>query len=163
MISDVTRGFWGIGALIVGSEDTGCKFGVVAADSALWVAAADGGLAVAFADREGLGSCELFFLDLPGPGVERLDVFDLTCGLIGEDSLEATGELAAEGVLFGWSFFAVVIDDVDDSRVGFAVVEEDGGTTIEAAAAVSSIGSAVSCGAPEMELKGLSSMMVAFR
>lgn len=101
LISDVTKGFWGIGALIVESDVTGCKFGVVAADNALWVAAADGGLVVVLVDREGLRSCVLFFLDLPGPAVERLDVFDLFCGLIGDDSLEGTGELAADVFRFG--------------------------------------------------------------
>jgi hypothetical protein len=124
LISDVTMDFWGPGALTVESDTAGYKLGVVAADSALCVAAAEGGLAVVLADREGLRSGVLFFLDLPGPAVERLEVFDLTCGLIGEDSLEGTGELAADVFRFGWKFFVVATDEFDDSREGFEVVDD---------------------------------------
>jgi hypothetical protein len=159
LISDVRRSFWGVGAVMV-SEGTGCKLGVVTADNALWVAAADGGLVGVLVDREGLVSCVLFFLDLPGPAVERVEVVGLTCGLIGDDSLEGTGELAVEVFRFDWSFFVVVTDDVDGSRAGFGVVGGGGGRTMEEPAAVaSSIGSAVSCGAPEMEVKALSSIV----
>lgn len=71
------EGFWGTGALIGGSESAGCSLGVFTADNALWVAAAEGGLAGVLFDREGLRSCVLSFLDLPGPAVERLLGLDL--------------------------------------------------------------------------------------
>jgi hypothetical protein len=87
------------------------------------VAAADGGLVVVLADRDGLMSCVLFFLDLPGPVVERAEVFDLGGGRTGEVSLDGIGEFAADVFRFGWSFFVVVIEDVDDSRTGFVVVD----------------------------------------
>ena len=113
-------------------------------------------------DREGIGSCVLFFLALPGPAVERLEVLGLTCGLIGEGSLEGAGELVADVFLFGWNFFAVLVDVADDSRVGFEGVEVgSGGMIDETAAVVSSTDSAVSCSAPETEVKGLSSIVTA--
>jgi hypothetical protein len=87
------------------------------------VAAADGGLVVVLADRGGLMSCVLFFLDRPGPAVERAEVFDLGCGRIGEDSLDGIGEFAADGFRFGWNFFVVTMEDVDNSRTGLEVVE----------------------------------------
>jgi len=100
LISDVWGGFWGAGALRVGSEATGGKLGVEATDSALCVAAADRGLVDVLADREGLISWELFFLALPGPVTERLEVFALGCGRIGELSLDGIGELVVDGVRF---------------------------------------------------------------
>jgi hypothetical protein len=87
------------------------------------VAAADGGLVVVLADRGGLMSCVLFFLDRPGPAVERAEVFDLGCGRIGEDSLDGIGEFAADVFRFGWNFFVVTMEDVDNSRTGLEVVE----------------------------------------
>ena len=61
------------------------------------MAAADGGLLfVLVGARDGLTSCTLFFLDLPGP-VERADeVLGFNGGLTGEDSLDACAELVAE-------------------------------------------------------------------
>ena len=140
------------------SEGTGCKLGVDAADNALWVAAADGGLVGVLVDREGLVSWVLFFLDLPGPAVERVDVLGLTCGLIGDDSLEGTGELAADVFRLSWSFFVAVVV-VTDGVDGVADGGGSGTTTDEPAAVVSSRGSSVSCGAPEMETKALSSIV----
>jgi hypothetical protein len=43
LISEVTDGFCGIGARIVGSDIPGCRVGIDAADRALCVAAAEGG------------------------------------------------------------------------------------------------------------------------
>jgi hypothetical protein len=42
--SAVEDGFWGVGALMVGSEATGCREGVVTAERTRCWAAADGGL-----------------------------------------------------------------------------------------------------------------------
>ena len=114
--------------MIEASEITGSRLGVVATDSALRVAAAEGGLGVALVDREALRSCVLFFLDLLGPAVERLDVLDLTSGLIGDDSLEGTGEVVADVWRFVWSFFTVGVDvdgvdDVDNSGTSLDCVE----------------------------------------
>ena len=161
LISDVTSGFCGIGALIVDSEVEGSSFGVDAADNALWVAAAEGGFAVVPADREGLGSCELFFLDLPGPAAERLEGLLLNCGLIGDDSLERAGELVADGVRLGWGFFATAVDDDDDeSRISLDVVEVSG-TIDEPAAVISAADSAVTCGASELGVKDVLSIVAA--
>lgn len=77
LLSTGTEGFWAIGALIVGPDSTGCSLGVCAIDNALLVAAAEGGLAGVLFGREGLRSCVLLFLDLPGPAVERLGGLDL--------------------------------------------------------------------------------------
>lgn len=43
LISEVMDGFWGTGALIAGSDCEGCRAGIDAAESALCVAAAEGG------------------------------------------------------------------------------------------------------------------------
>ena len=74
------------------------------------------------AGRDGLVSCVLFFLDRPGPAVEREEGFALGCGRIGEDSLEGMGEFAADVFRFGWSFFVALVEGVDSSRVGLAAV-----------------------------------------
>jgi hypothetical protein len=41
--SEVMEGFWGAGARIVDSDCVGCRVGIDAAESALCVAAAEGG------------------------------------------------------------------------------------------------------------------------
>lgn len=43
LISDVMEAFWGTGARIEGSDWVGCRVGIEAAESALCVAAAEGG------------------------------------------------------------------------------------------------------------------------
>lgn len=62
--------------------------------------------------------------------------------------------MAADDARFVGNFFA----DVDESRTGLDVV---GGAGSLAASTVVSLGSAVSCVVPVMEVKGLSSMAVA--
>jgi hypothetical protein len=107
-------------------------------------------------ERDGLTSCALFFLDRPGPVVERAEAVVLRDGLLGDDSREGLGEFAADGVRFGSNFFVGGFEDVEVSRAGldaFAAVCSLPG------AAVISVGSAVSCVAPDMGVKGLSSMM----
>lgn len=55
--SVATEGFRGVGVIIDGSDATACKCGMDVADSALCVAAADGGLVVLIlAERDGLMS-----------------------------------------------------------------------------------------------------------
>jgi len=99
LISDVIEGFWGTGARIVGSDCTGCRAGIDAADRALCVAAAEGGFVCVLDERDGLTSCTLFFLDRPGPVERAVDELDLFSeGRTGEDSLEGRGLLAALGV-----------------------------------------------------------------
>jgi hypothetical protein len=49
-------GFCGVGALIVGSDETGCKAGVTIADSVLCCAAAEGGLLLVLPALDGLTS-----------------------------------------------------------------------------------------------------------
>ena len=101
--------------------------GVDATDRALCVAAAEGGLVFVLAERAGLTSWVLFFLERPGPGVERVDEFAFRCGRTGDDSRETIGEFAAEVTRLVCSFFAAaaagggieeVDDDEDDSRMG---------------------------------------------
>jgi hypothetical protein len=121
LMSEGREGFCGAGAFIVVSKETGCKVGVVAADSALCWAAADGGFVLVLAERTGLTSWLLFFLDRLEP-VERADVPVLRAGRFGDDSLEGLGELAADGVRLGGSFFVGAIEDVDVSRAGFDVL-----------------------------------------
>jgi hypothetical protein len=48
----------------------GWRVGIGAADNALGVAAAEGGFVLALANRDGLTSCTLFFLDRPAPCAE---------------------------------------------------------------------------------------------
>jgi hypothetical protein len=78
----------------------------------------------------------------------------LSVGLTGEESREGLGELVADDARLVGNFFV----DVDESRSGLDVVE---GACSLAVTAVVSLGSAVSCVAPVMEVKGLSSMVVA--
>jgi hypothetical protein len=140
-----------MGAFMEASAATGRSVGVVTTDSALWVAAADGGLLLGvLAAREGLGSCTLFFLDLPGPAVDRVDELDLGGGLLGDDSREVRGELAAEGFLLGWSFLmAEVVEVANDSRKGICNVDA-GEKMEEPGGVVSSMGSTTaSCGTGE--------------
>lgn len=122
--------------------------GVDATDKALCVAAADGGLVFALAERAGLSSWVLFFLDRPGPGVERVDVFGFGGGRTGDDSRDTIGEFAAEVTRLVCNFFAAGgIEDVDadDSRMGLRL----------------STGSAVSwVERPVMGAKDLSSMVL---
>jgi hypothetical protein len=75
-------------------------------------------------------------------------------GLTGDESREGLGEFAADDARLVGNFFV----DVDESRTGLDVVE---GAWSLAVTAVVSLGSAVSCVAPVMEVKGLSSMVVA--
>src|SRR5450756_16116 len=74
LISDVMEGFWGTGAFTVESEEAGWRVGMEAADNALCWAAAEGGFVFVLAARDGLTSWVLFFLDRPGPVVERAEV-----------------------------------------------------------------------------------------
>jgi hypothetical protein len=78
----------------------------------------------------------------------------LSVGLTGDESREGLGEFAAGDARLVGNFFV----EVDESRTGLDVVE---GACSLAATAVVSLGSAVSCVAPVMEVKGLSSMVVA--
>ena len=55
--SAVVEGFWGVGALMVGSDETGARAGVVAAERMRCWAAAEGGLVVLLLGaRDGLTS-----------------------------------------------------------------------------------------------------------
>lgn len=98
---------------MVESDVAGCRIGVVAADRALCCAAADGGLVLVLAEREGLTSVALFFRDLPGP-VDR-DV-GFSGGRTGDDSLEGSGELLAEVDRLGCSCCLFVVDAEVGSR-----------------------------------------------
>lgn len=140
------------------SEEAGWRVGIEAADNALCCAAAEGGFVLVPAERDGLRSWVLFFLDRPGPAVERVEVPVFSDGRLGDDSLEGMGEVAAEGVRFGSSFFVGGIEDVDISRAGFDVLA---GVCSLAGAAVILTGSAVCWAAPVMGVKYLSSMAVA--
>lgn len=99
--SGVTEDFWGVGARMLVSDRLGCRLGMEVADSALWVAAAEGGL---LDGRDGLTSCALFFLARPGPD-KRVERTGLVVGLTGEGSREGIGEFAADGVRLGRDFF----------------------------------------------------------
>lgn len=139
---------------MVGSEAVGWSMGVDATDNALCVAAAEGGLVFALADRAGLNSCVLFFLDRPGPGVERADAFALRAGLTGDDSRERIGELAVDETRLDCNFFvAGGIEDIDESRMDLGAF-----TDICSPLLSTCTGSAVSC-APTMGVKILSSMV----
>jgi hypothetical protein len=140
LISEVTESFWGTGAFIVLSEEAGWRVGIEAADNALCWAAAEGGFVLVLVARDGLTSWELFFLDRPGPVVERADEPVLRAGRLGDDSLEGLGELAADGVRFGSSFFVGGNEDVDVSRASFDVLAD---ICSLAGAAVMSTGSAI--------------------
>lgn len=152
-ISGLVEDFWGTGAFIVESEAVGCRGGIDAADNARWVAAAEGGFGVEVVERAGLTSCELFFLDRPGPFDVRPEVVDFRVGLFGDASREAAGEFAADFACFVCSFFVAGSEDVDELRVGLEAFD---------VCSVMSTGSAVSFAVPENELKDLSSMVVTF-
>jgi hypothetical protein len=162
LTSEATEAFWGTGAFIVDSDAAGWRVGMDAADNALFWAAAEGGFVlVLVAERDGLTSWELFFLDRPGPVVERAEVVLFSDGLLGDDSREGLGEFAADGVRFGSNFFVGGTEDVDVSRTGLDVLAA---VSSPAGAAVVSMGSAVSVGsfvAPDMGWEALSSMVVA--
>jgi hypothetical protein len=111
------------------------------------------------AERDGLTSWELFFLDRPGPVVERAEGTLLRVGRFGDDSLEGFGELVAEGPRFGSDFFIGGMEDVDVSRAGWDVLAAV--CSLVGAAAVMSTGSAVSWLAPVMGVKRLSSIVEA--
>lgn len=106
------------------SDVPGCRAGIDAADRARWVAAAEGGFAVLLA-RDGLTSCTLFFLDLPGPDERVEDVFDFSWGLTGDDSRDGKGEFAADVTRLERDFF--VGPDVDTD----AVIESRGVDIVE--------------------------------
>jgi hypothetical protein len=148
--SVVTDGFWGVGALIVGSEETGCRAGVVAADSRC-CAAVEGGLVVVVLEaRVGLTSLELFFRDRPGPA-RGAEAFDLSDGRAGDDSREGMGEVDAEAVRLGWRRLVVAMEEADASRRGF--VDAPAGWSS------ASIGPAVSRVALGAAAEGLSSIL----
>jgi hypothetical protein len=107
---------------MMGSEETGCKVGIAAADNGLCVAAAEGGFVVVLAVRDGLTSCVLFFLDRLGPAA-LAEVLDFCGGLTGDDSLEGIGEFVADMARLGSGFFVVGIEDVDVSRVVLDIVD----------------------------------------
>lgn len=132
LASAVTEGFCGIGALMLGSDTLGYKFGIDVADRALWVAAAEGGLVLVLDDRDGLTSFVLFFLERPGPA-DREVVVGFTGGRTGDASLDGTGELVADGARRGCSFFGSCVES-DGSRVGLGVVDLDGFVLEEAEA-----------------------------
>ena len=158
-MSEVRDSFWGTGAFIVESDEAGWRVGIEAADSALCWAAAEGGFVLVLAERDGLTSWVLFFLDRPGPVVERAEVPVLSDGRLGDDSRDGLGELAADGVRVGSNFFVGGIEDVEVSRADLeifaAAVCSLGGDVVMSA------GSAVSWVAPAIGWKGLSSIMVA--
>jgi hypothetical protein len=132
-----------------------------AADNALCWAATEGGFVLVLAERDGLTSCVLFFLDRPGPVVERAEVLLFSDSLLGDDSREGLGEFDADGVRFGSDFFVGGTDDVDVSRADLNVLAA---VCSLAGAAVVSMGSAVSLVsfvALESGVKVLSSMVVA--
>jgi len=150
--SDVTDAFCATGARIkVGSEAAGCSLGIAAVESALCCAAAEGGL---IAERAGLTSFALFFLDLPGPDVRG--IMDLSEGLTGDDSREGKGEFVADVARFDWSLFVDGTEDVDGIDAGAGA---DSLAFEVVAGVVESIGSAVSCAVSEMDRKSLSSMV----
>lgn len=109
------EGFCGTGALMVGSERLGYKVGMDEVVSALWEAAAKGGLlALAIDARDGLTSLELFFRDrvvvvvvVVEGRVGRIGGFCLAAGRTGEGSREGIGELVAERPLLGCSLVIV--------------------------------------------------------
>lgn len=125
-----------------------------AADNALCWAAAEGGFVFVLAERDGLRSWVLFFLDRPGPVVERAEVLVLSDGRLGDDSLDGLGELAAEGVRFGSNFF---VGGIEVSRAGFDVLAT---VCSLAGGAVPLTASTVCWVAPVMGAKCLSSMAV---
>jgi len=159
LMSEVRDSFWGTGAFIVESDEAGWRVGIEAADSALCWAAAEGGFVLVLAERDGLTSWVLFFLDRPGPVADRAELPVLSDGRFGDDSRDGLGEFAAEGVRFGSSFFVGGIEDVEVSRAGF---EMFGAAVCSLAGdAVMSTGSVVSWVVPAIGVKDLSSMMVA--
>lgn len=102
--SDVTDNFWATCEWMEdGSNTAGCNLGIEAADSARCCAAAEGGFVFALADRDGLTSLALFFLERPGPADRA--VTDLSEGRTGDDSLEGSGELFAEVARLACSLF----------------------------------------------------------
>lgn len=167
MSSVVTDGFWGVGALIVGSEETGCRAGVVAADSRCCAAVEGGLVVVVLAARVGLTSLELFFRDRPGPA-RGAEAFDLSDGRAGDDSREGMGEVDAEAVRLGWRRLVVAMEEADASRRGLDAVDVAGAGAgagvVDAPAGWSSasIGPAVSRVALGAAAEGLSSMVLAF-
>lgn len=150
--SEVMDSFCGTGALIDGSWVVGYNLGVVAADRARCCAAAEGGLVLLLAERDGLTSLTLFFLDLPGPEGRVVDVEAFSSGRTGDPSREGIGEFAADDDRFiGWSLFVVGIeDDLDVVAAGRSFV---------IAAAVSD-GSEV-CAEPVIDANTLSSIVIA--
>ena len=106
---------------MMGSEETGFKVGIAAADNAFCVAAAEVGFVVALAVRDGLTSCVLFFLDRLGP-VALAEVLDFCGGLTGDGSREGIGEFVADMDRLGSGFFVVGIEDVVVARVVLDVV-----------------------------------------
>ncbi|EHL00428.1 hypothetical protein M7I_3714 [Glarea lozoyensis 74030] len=104
------------------------------AERARCVAAAEGGLLEMLEERDGLTSCELFFLDRPGPEV-RAETTGLAVGRTGDGSREGIGELVAEGARRGRGFLVCGggscgggcdAVEVDDSRTGLGVVDLEG-------------------------------------
>jgi hypothetical protein len=156
--SEVMDSFRGTGARMeLESEVDGCSLGVAAAESTLCCAAAEGGL-LRLLGRDGLTSLALFFLDLP-PDVRG--TFDLSEGLTGDDSLEGSGEFAADEVRFACSLFVDGTEDVESRRADEEVEGSrlDLGTAVTGVILSESAGSVVSWTVPVMEEKGLSSMV----
>jgi hypothetical protein len=95
--------FCGMGALIVVSDTVGRSWGTVAEENGFRATAADDGIElIALADRVGLGSWWLFFLDHPPA---RLWEFDVSSDRIGEDSREGLGEFVVDVVCVLDTFF----------------------------------------------------------
>lgn len=132
-------------------SDTGCNCGVLEADNARWIEAAEGGFVVDAAEiRVGLTSLLPVFRDR---STRELDN-ERREGLAGEDSREGLGELAADLMFVPFKLWALLtVDNEDDedswASLGFGVVcvkgsEESGSAT---------------CDLPETDLKDLSSMV----
>ncbi len=105
-------------------------------------------------ERAGLTSWELFFLDRPGPFVERPEAVDFRVGLFGEASREAAGEFTADVPCLDCSFFVAGSEVVEELREGL--------DAFDVLCSGVSTGCAVSFVAPETEVEVLLSMMATF-
>lgn len=68
------------------------------------------------AERDGLTSWWLFFLDRLGPVADRAAVVDLRVGLTGDGSREGLGEFAADAARLVCNFFVAGREEVVESR-----------------------------------------------
>lgn len=128
----VEADFWGSGALMFGSGAKGGRAGVEEAEIALVcceeIAAVFDDAALDFAaGREGLRSCWLFLRDLvPGPTEGFLAAaMEALKDRLGDGSLEAKGELAAEEVAEDWAVGLEEDELLEASRATEAVGLEE--------------------------------------